>query len=161
MSTDLGKKISQIKLDRTDTCKAINAQGLDILPDQQVNYEDKNLGDVDILILNKTQNKVCLFECKDISSGRNTKEIASEIKNLFEGEKSYLNKHLRRVDYFAKNRDIIAKRYSITNTYRLFHCFVVSEMLPAMMLHQHEAKFITFLELAKNPDIFSPLTEQK
>ena len=143
-----------------DVLDVVKEQNPVTLSEEALSDNGEDIGDVDVLVLDRTNNRICIIECKDISSGRNTKEIASEIKNLFDGEKSYLRKHLKRVAYFENKREIISKRFNVDPNYKLLHCFVVSETFPAMLLHQKEVRFVTYLELLKNSGIFSILIDK-
>lgn len=54
--------------------------------------DDGDLGDIDVLIVDRKRKLVSLVECKDLAQARTPFEMASEITNLFlgsSGKKSY------------------------------------------------------------------------
>lgn len=58
-----------------------------------------DIGDIDVLIADPKQHILFLIECKDFSVARTPKEVANEFANLFVGDKSKVNLHIRRVEW--------------------------------------------------------------
>ena len=77
-------------------------------------YSDKDLGDIDILLIDDESKKIVAIECKNINFGRNAREIDNEIKRfLIDRTKkdSYVGKHIKRDEWLKKNVPLVLSKY--------------------------------------------------
>jgi hypothetical protein len=68
--------------------------------------DDGDLGDIDVLIVDRKRKLVSLVECKDLAQARTPYEMASEITNLFLGsscKKAIVLLHKRRTDWVREH----------------------------------------------------------
>lgn len=92
--------------------------------------DNKTLGDIDVFAINRKKKKIYLIETKDFSFSRNPYEIAMERKKMFSGNKSFINKHLRRYSWVEENWDYILKYYGLEqDIWKVIPMFIVSEYL--------------------------------
>lgn len=68
--------------------------------------EQGDLGDIDVLVAEKSLKRLLVIECKDLALARTSFEMSCEIKNLFEGsnhKKSIIQNHERKITWVRKN----------------------------------------------------------
>ena len=90
---------------------------------------DKNLGDIDILIIIPRQKRIISIECKNLNPARITSEFASELKKF---ESDWIGKHLKRHKWLQNNLAELGRAYSIENydQYEVRSVFLTSEKVP-------------------------------
>lgn len=111
---------------------------------------NKTLGDIDIFAINRKRKKIYLIETKDFSFSRNPYEIAMEREKMFSGDKSFLNKHLRRHFWVEKNLDYILEYYELEqDIWKVIPMFVVSEYLITKdLINNYDVKFYSESQLS-------------
>jgi hypothetical protein len=82
------------------------------------NYSLKNdidIGDIDVLVIDKERKILFSLECKSMAPSRNTKEMIEEVEKLFgsKSEMGWVDKHLRRHDWIEANRLQVTSKYGI------------------------------------------------
>lgn len=129
-------------------------KGLKIETEVQINkssefYSEKDLGDVDILVID-TRNKIILsLECKSIAPTRNLKEIYDEYEKLYTNDK-YIKKHLNRHEWLEKNKDKVSKKFNLNvSDFEVHSIFVTAEPMftPLLKGDEIEMPFISQFEL--------------
>jgi len=82
---------------------------------REILCSDKDLGDVDILLIDDESKKIISIECKNINFGRNAREIDNEISRFLGDrtqEDSWVGKHLRRDEWLKNNVPLILSKYN-------------------------------------------------
>lgn len=80
------------------------------------NERGEILGDVDILGVDKQKKRIYLIETKNFFYSRNPSELDIEIKEMFTGDgkrKSFLEKELKRKEWFENHIDDVVQHYSL------------------------------------------------
>lgn len=91
---------------------------------------NKTFGDIDIFAINRKRKKIYLIETKDFSFSRNPYEIAMEREKMFSGDKSFINKHLRRKSWVEKNLNHVLEYYGLEqDNWKVIPVFIISEYL--------------------------------
>lgn len=90
---------------------------------------DKNLGDIDILIILPNKKRIISIECKNLNPARITSEFASELKKF---ESDWIGKHLKRHKWLQNNLSEIGRAYKLKNSnqYEVRSIFLTSEKVP-------------------------------
>lgn len=117
-----------------------------------VDSNNQTLGDIDIIFISKRKKKIMICETKNFELSRNMYELYFEYKDMFDpkNEKSFYNKHMKRVDWCRKNIDEIKKYYKLPNTkWKIDYCFIVNEPLVSNKAMKANVKTCTIEELEK------------
>lgn len=125
--------------------------GLEKFNGHKITDKNKNtLGDIDVLAINKKSKRIFIIETKDFKVSRNPYEIAMEYKKLFEGDKSFLKKHLRRVAWIEDNLDIVLDYYKCQrDKWKVIPMFIVSEhLITRDLVDTNGVQFLSFKELS-------------
>lgn len=72
----------------------------------KLNEAGNDLGDVDVLVIDRWRRRIKVIECKDLALARTPYEMASEIINLFRGSeegKPIVERHQRRVSWIQQH----------------------------------------------------------
>ena len=88
----------------------------------------KDIGDIDVLIIDPSKKILFSLESKSMSPSRNIMEMVSEVNKLFgsDGESGWVDKHMGRDNWLKNNKDQITKKYGIDVTdyqIRSFFCY--------------------------------------
>src|SRR5690606_35105681 len=105
---------------------------------------DKNLGDIDVLVLDHVSKVVLLLECKKTEVALNVKQIVEEVNNLFgsDSEKGWIEKHERRFEWTKDNLELLGKKYKANiSDYMVIPVILTSEELPTKYLKEKELPF--------------------
>jgi hypothetical protein len=65
------------------------------------------LGDVDVLVADERTRRIRAYECKDLSVARTAPELHRELKQLGEGDDSFVAKHARRIAWIRDHLDSV------------------------------------------------------
>ncbi|WP_312345267.1 SEC-C domain-containing protein [Chryseobacterium binzhouense] len=115
----------------------------------------KDIGDIDVLIIDPSKKILFSLESKSMSPSRNIMEMVSEVNKLFgnDGESGWVDKHMDRDIWLKNNKDQITKKYGIDITdYEIRSFFVTEEdmLTPHLRKMQLPLPFITRYELEKH-----------
>jgi hypothetical protein len=116
----------------------------------------EDIGDVDVLIINKANKLLYSLECKSMSPSRNVKEMIEEITKLFgenSSDKGWIEKHMIRHEWLKNNLDAVGKVYKADLTGFTVKSFFVTneEMLtPHLRKQTLPLPFITLYDLEKD-----------
>lgn len=105
---------------------------------------DKDLGDIDVLVIDHGLKVVFLLECKKTEVARNVKQMVEEVNNLFgrASEKGWIEKHEGRYDWIKGNLELLGKKYEIDlSDYTVVPAILTSEELPTKYLKLKELPF--------------------
>ena len=113
---------------------------------------DKDLGDIDVLVIDHGLKTIFLLECKKTEVARNVKQMVEEVNNLFgsDSEKGWIEKHEGRFDWVKCNLELLSKKYEIDiSDYKVVPVILTSEELPTKYLKLKELPFemVSFYEL--------------
>ena len=115
-------------------------------------YIQKNkqaLGDIDVLVIDHQKHVILAVEVKSFRYARNPYEMAMEHKEMFEGKKSFQNKHQRRVDWLREHINDVKKHYRLADAdWRIKGVFIVNEPQVSKDIYKHEIDIISKSELS-------------
>ena len=105
---------------------------------------DKDLGDIDVLVIDHGLKAIFLLECKKTEVARNVKQMIEEVNNLFgrDSEKGWIEKHKSRYDWIKDNLELLGKKYEVDlSDYTVIPAILTSEELPSKYLKLKELPF--------------------
>lgn len=109
-----------------DVLKGVSKIGKTRILDEKNN----TLGDIDVLGINRKTKKIYVIETKDFSFSRNPYEIAMEQEKVFTGDKSFINKHLKRNLWMKNNFPLVKEHFNLSEgKWSFVPMFIVSEHL--------------------------------
>jgi hypothetical protein len=91
-----------------------------------------NIGDIDVLIIDKNNKIVLSVECKRTEDARNPKEMIEQVDQYFgtKSKKGYLEKHLNRHRWIIENISQVAKVYACNlKDYKVYSFLLSYEIL--------------------------------
>jgi hypothetical protein len=161
----LAKKGTEFTLEVRDFFKSRED---DILLDLEVPMKikrDKDLGDIDVLIINHSLKKIFLIECKKTGIAKNIKQLVEEVNHLFgsdhdQEDDGWVGKHKDRLDWILKNPDFLEKKYSIDlDEYQVHASIVTSEELATKFFKKDRLPFpmISFYTIKENKNPYQAL----
>ncbi|GEP51959.1 hypothetical protein FNO01nite_26310 [Flavobacterium noncentrifugens] len=112
---------------------------------------DKDLGDIDILVIDKSKNIIYSLECKSMSPSRNIKEMVEELNKLFEDR--WIDKHVVRDTWIKNNLNLLGAKYKIDLTgFLVKSIFVTQEdmLTPYLKKGVLPIPFVTSYEIEEN-----------
>jgi hypothetical protein len=104
----------------------------------------KDIGDIDVLVINKELKKVYLLECKNTEAAKNVKQLVEEVNNLFgsESKKGWIKKHTERYEWVIANKDLLGAKYKIDlKEFDIIPIILTSEQLATEFLKKEELPF--------------------
>ena len=113
-------------------------------------YADKDLGDIDVLVIDTVNKILFSLECKSMSPSRNIKEMVEEVTKLFEDR--WIDKHVVRDTWIKANLHLLSKKYSIDlSGYSVKSFFVTTEdmLTPYLKKYILPIPFVTSYEIEK------------
>lgn len=117
-------------------------------------YNKDDLGDVDVLVIDKNIKTIFSLECKSIEPSRNIKEMVEEVSKLMGSysEKGLIQKHVERDVWLKNNKPLLGKKYGIDLTdYQIKSFFVTDEgmLTPFLKKQSLPVPFVSKYELEK------------
>lgn len=114
----------------------------------------EDLGDIDVLVLDRKNEVVYLIECKNINFARNPREIANEVEQFFKkrGKKvSWIEKHIKRDKWIKRNINMFKKVYNIDIKlkYEIISIFIIPEEIITTHIHNLPIPVISFNRLKR------------
>lgn len=112
----------------------------------------KEIGDIDVLIINVAEKMIYSLESKSMSPSRNIKEMVEEIGKLFgsSSEKGWIQKHMNRHEWIEKNLDQLTKKYGVDLSGFKVKSYMVTEedmLTPYLRKMQLPLPFVTKYDL--------------
>lgn len=122
------------------------------------NFEFKHtvdIGDIDVLIIDKSKKIIFSLESKSMSPSRNIMEMVSEVNKLFgsESEKGWVDKHMERHEWLKNNKEQLTKKYGLdVSDFEIRSFFVTEEdmLTPHLRKMKLPLPFITRYDLEKD-----------
>ncbi len=160
MRSYIGRCAEKLGKEFTGTVKKWFEANTDWLVDSEVPINPgtalkagKDLGDIDILAINQNNNAVYAIECKHINSGRNSREMASEIEKFLidvKGKKSWTKKHIERDTWLKENIGTLSSlcRLNLDN-FKICSLILTSEEIPTRYLRNVPLPFLSFPHLRR------------
>jgi len=113
---------------------------------------DKDIGDIDVLLIDQTAKTIYSLECKSMAPSRNIKEMVEEVSKLFgsESEKGWIQKHVERHIWIEANLDQLSIKYKIDLSEYEVQSFMVTRedmLTPYLKNRKSDLPFITLYEL--------------
>lgn len=108
-----------------------------------------DLGDFDVLVVQPKHHVIRAYECKDLVVSRTPKEISNELSKMFEGEKSIVAKHTKRVDWLVENTSIVLESLGIPDSGRwdIGGVVVVDESLVSPFIRESQLPVVTIADI--------------
>jgi len=113
---------------------------------------DKDIGDVDVLVIDTSSKAIYSLECKSMAPSRNIKEMIGEVDKLFgsDSEKGWIEKHIERDTWLKGNLDQLSTKYGLDlSDYSVKSYFVTQEdmLTPYLKTRQTAMPFVTLYTL--------------
>jgi len=91
---------------------------------------DKDIGDVDVLVIDQSSKIIYSLECKSMAPSRNIKEMVEEVNKLFgsNSKKGWIDKHVGRDEWLKNNLDQLGNKYKLDlSKYTVKSFFITQE----------------------------------
>lgn len=116
---------------------------------------DKDIGDVDVLVIDTASKIIYSLECKSMAPSRNIKEMIGEVDKLFgsKSQKGWIEKHVERDTWLKENLDQLGRKYDLDlSGYSVKSFFITQEdmLTPYLKTRQTALPFITLYNLKEN-----------
>lgn len=120
------------------------------------NIED--LGDLDILLIDKTNCKIVAIECKAINASKTPYEMSSEFKKFIGGSKPWIPKVDKRNSWVINNVGQMSKLTKCLDDFKEFdfeYIFLTNEAIPLPLIQENNIsyRFVTFYDVKQNLEI--------
>ena len=113
---------------------------------------DRNdLGDIDLLIIDKEKHKIIVTEVKNFRFSRNPYEIQQEyIKMFVDGKKPcFATKHKKRTQWVIEHMEDLKAQYQLDNKHwKVVSLFIVNQALASSFVYKQDIKSISVSELS-------------
>lgn len=114
---------------------------------------DSDLGDIDVLCVDCLNKIVYSIECKHINSGRNPREMASELERFIEEKRdadSWVKRHVKRDTWLKKNVKQLSGLLKLdVKDFKVRSFFLTSEEIPTPYLRDMWLPFVSFSRLKR------------
>ncbi len=112
---------------------------VDIKPNKQF-HADKDLGDIDVLVIDTHNKMIFSIECKKMLAGKNPKEMVEEADKLIgKGNDGWISKHVKRDEWLKDNIDLVESRYNLDlSGFTVKSLFMTSEALSSSFTKKNE-----------------------
>lgn len=124
---------------------------VEISPDGKLK-NDKDIGDIDLLIIDPKIKKIIAIECKNINVSRTPYEMHLEYMKFISGDKPWIPKVDKRMDWLRNNLEAL-NIYGINAVdYKLEYIFLTNEKiaLPFIKAHEIQYRFLSSIEMQNN-----------
>lgn len=114
-----------------------------------------DLGDIDVLVIDKHCQRIFVIECKDLAIARTPYELKSELDSLFKGpatEKSTVEKHGLRVKWVQDNLMSILGAFNIalTGYWQVEPLLVVDEAIFSSHIYRSPMRVLSYRQLVED-----------
>jgi len=72
-----------------------------------------DLGDIDVLVIDRRKHNILFIECKDLLLSRTPYEMNSELTKVFNSDNSQMKKHLLRLEWGAQNIKLLVQHFNL------------------------------------------------
>jgi len=113
-----------------------------------------DLGDIDVLVIDKNNHKVFVIECKDLVMARTPYELKGELDSIFKGtsgEKSTIEKHQLRTKWVQDNLTSIFGELDIAlnGNWEIEPLLIVDEAMYSSHIYSSPIKVISYRQLTE------------
>ncbi len=118
-----------------------------------VDNANNDLGDIDVLCISENKGIINVIETKNFELSKNFYEIYNEYKKMFDvsNNKSFYNKHMRRVDWIKEHIDDIKIEYHLSDRrWEVKYLFIVENALVSKDVFEIDTRITTLMDLNKN-----------
>jgi hypothetical protein len=123
-----------------------------VRPGKPLNSSE-DLGDIDVLYIDRTRKTVFSIECKNLNYGRNPREIANELERLIgktPSDNSRIDQHLKRDEWLKNNFGTVANVYYLEgHSWKVISLFVTAEEIPSTYIRTMPLPFVSFTRLER------------
>jgi len=117
-------------------------------------HADDNLGDIDILCIDRGEKRIFSIECKNVNFGRSPREIANELEKFLGKDdakkQSWIEKHQKRHEWLEAHLELVIQVYALdTGSWQVASLFLISEEISATYLRQMPWPFLSFPRLRR------------
>lgn len=113
-----------------------------------------DLGDIDIFIIDLENFNIYSIECKEINSARSAQEISNELEKFWDGNKPWVEKHIKRHKWLEANFHRVFELINISPNpnFKLISIVLTSVEIPSTFIKTENIglPFISFTNLEKN-----------
>lgn len=90
---------------------------------------DKDIGDVDVLVIDPNTKTIYSLECKSMAPSRNIKEMVEEVGKLFgsDSKKGWIDKHVERDEWLKNNLELLGQKYQIDLSGYIIKSFFITQ----------------------------------
>lgn len=124
-----------------------------IAPGKQLDSEE-DIGDVDIIAIDKDKNLIFSIECKYTNFARNPREVNHEIEYIMEDnnkEDSWITKHSKRDIWLKHNIKKLKTAFGLSSSsYQVFSVILTAHEIPTTYIHDLEIPFLSFTALNRD-----------
>lgn len=120
----------------------------------------RELGDVDVLVIEPAKHLVAVIECKDLALARTPQELASQLEGLMGGTEQFQGtataRHVRRLNWVRENLPAVLAHFGVEDTdggWEVRGIFVVDEPLFATHLGDIGMQVRSLESLHENPGL--------
>lgn len=103
------------------------------------NVDNEDLGDIDVVAIDRRARRVLLLELKDLEIARTPTELEREVRSIFEGPKSAVVRLNKRLQAVSARRAEVLDALGLTNVkerWEFVPCVVVNEPLMSITLRE-------------------------
>lgn len=123
-----------------------------IRPGARLSAED-NLGDVDVLAIDKENDRIFSIECKNVKYARNPSELANELECVMgdsQKRTSWVVKHNRRGEWLKGNVDLVCSAYEVELRFpRVYSIILTAQEIPSTYVRTVDLPCIPFTRLKR------------
>lgn len=122
---------------------------------KRISKNDGNdLGDIDVLVIDKRKKTIIVCEAKDFSFAKSPYEIHLEYTKLFcdkDNKLCYLSKHKKRVEWIKSHIDDVMLEFNLKpGKWKVKDVLIVSNEITSNLIYHKNQKIITYAELNNN-----------
>ena len=118
---------------------------------KKISHDGNDLGDIDILIIDKETGRLIVTEVKNFRYSRNPYEIQQEHEKMFvDGSSScFVTKHKKRITWIAEHLEDLKQQYGLDNrTWKVTGLFIVNQALISSYVYKQDIRCISTSELS-------------
>ncbi len=115
--------------------------------------ETTNLGDIDILAIDKEKKIVYSIECKNTYQSKVAYEFHLEMKNYLgnhPNQKGLIAKHVNRDKWLQENKSEVEAKLGLTSEYLIYSIVISKHILPTKFISKLDISLLSFYELKRN-----------
>lgn len=119
-------------------------------------YNDSDLGDIDVLVIDDTKKTIIAIENKNINFAKTPYEMNQELLSFIEGDKPWIPKVDKRNSWLIENKEKFNSVHGKDGLidYKFEYIFVTNEVIPLSFIKANDLKyrFLTYYDLLQNSE---------